>query len=198
MLPATIPCLRWLTLPAVLAVSQASQWGLSGFAQKLQGACVRGLRLLQIREPGMSEPELVSLLRECMAIGREHGLRITVNSQHPQHLWEQAGGVHLRSADLAVCQERPALSLVGASTHASAEITRAAALALDYAVLGPVLPTRSHPGEPGMGWAGLATQVSGAGLPVYAIGGMSPADLDLAMDRGAHGIAAIRSLWDQD
>ncbi|MBS3935789.1 MAG: thiamine phosphate synthase, partial [Sulfuritalea sp.] len=32
-------------------------------------------------------------------------------------------------------------------------------------------------------------------LPVYAIGGLSPADLPEALAAGAQGIAAIRAAW---
>jgi 8-oxo-dGTP diphosphatase len=32
-------------------------------------------------------------------------------------------------------------------------------------------------------------------LPVFALGGLSPHDLEMARRNGAHGIAAIRSIW---
>jgi len=67
-------------------------------------------------------------------------------------------------------------------------------LQADFAVLGPVLPTDSHPGEPTLGWAGFERLNLHAGLPIYALGGQTPATLTLAQSRGAHGIAGIRQL----
>jgi 8-oxo-dGTP diphosphatase len=32
-------------------------------------------------------------------------------------------------------------------------------------------------------------------LPVYAIGGLEPADMDAAMQAGGHGIAMISAAW---
>jgi 8-oxo-dGTP diphosphatase len=32
-------------------------------------------------------------------------------------------------------------------------------------------------------------------VPVYALGGLQPADLDTALDHGAHGIAMRRGAW---
>ena len=46
-----------------------------------------------------------------------------------------------------------------------------------------------------MGFEGFARAVEGTTLPVYALGGLSAADLPAAIDAGAHGIAAIRGAW---
>jgi len=37
--------------------------------------------------------------------------------------------------------------------------------------------------------------VDSAHLPVYALGGMTPAHLDRCIHAGAQGVAAIRGLW---
>jgi 8-oxo-dGTP diphosphatase len=59
-------------------------------------------------------------------------------------------------------------------------------------VLGPVQPTRSHPGVPGLGWERFAEWVEQANLPVYALGGVGPEDTGLAQASGARGVAGIR------
>ena len=70
-----------------------------------------------------------------------------------------------------------------------------AALGCDFAVLGPVRDTPSHPGARTLGWDGFARAIEGTRLPVYALGGLAPADLDAAVDHGAHGIAMRRGAW---
>lgn len=84
--------------------------------------------------------------------------------------------------------------LLGMSAHDAADLALARELAADFAVLGHVLDTPSHPGEAGMGWERFAELAGGAGLPVLAIGGQSEATLDEARRHGAHGIAGIRHL----
>jgi 8-oxo-dGTP diphosphatase len=101
----------------------------------------------------------------------------------------QAHGVHLSAAALAQVSERPAERLVGASCHTRAELEKAAALGLDYAVAGPVKPTTSHPGAPGIGWDAFAVLVQGLPMPVYAIGGLTRGELAEARRHGAHGVA---------
>ena len=62
-------------------------------------------------------------------------------------------------------------------------------------MVGPVRETPSHPGAAGIGWPAFAALREHASLPLYAIGGLTPADLDQARANGAQGIAAIRGLW---
>jgi 8-oxo-dGTP diphosphatase len=91
--------------------------------------------------------------------------------------------------------QRPPFPLVGASCHESSELEQAARLGLDFAVLGPLKPTATHPGDAGIGWESFARLVAGLPLPVYAIGGLSPSDMRDALNAGAQGIAAIRAAW---
>jgi 8-oxo-dGTP diphosphatase len=91
--------------------------------------------------------------------------------------------------------ERPRGILGAASCHDAAELERAMALELDFAVLGPVRPTASHPSARVLGWDGFARLARGASIPVYAIGGVQRADLETAWRAGAHGLAMISGAW---
>ena len=201
LLPATYPPLRWLQLPEVYAISSVgSPAGLSAFLARLDQGLLNGLRLLQWREPnwpgGADAVDLHDALVNVIARCHAAGARVLINSAHPLAWWAQADGVHLRAADALSLSVRPALpdgALVGVSTHALAELDQARLLNADFAVLGPVLPTPSHPGVTGIGWTGFAELCAQAGLPVYALGGQSVATLDQAQAVGGHGFAGIRS-----
>ena len=69
------------------------------------------------------------------------------------------------------------------------------AIGLDFVVLGPVKPTRSHPGANVLGWDNFRRIAEGASIPVYAIGGMRQSDMDDARRAGAHGLAMISGSW---
>jgi 8-oxo-dGTP diphosphatase len=64
------------------------------------------------------------------------------------------------------------------------------ALQLDFVVLGPVKDK-----SPALGWQRFAELARGATIPVYAIGGLTRADLQDAWRAGAHGLAMIRGAW---
>jgi len=107
-----------------------------------------------------------------------------------------ADGVHLTSTQLMQSQRRPEAGLIGVSCHDAGELARAQALGADFAVLGPVQPTPSHPGAAGMGWDRFAALLGNCTLPVYALGGLRADDLDAAQRRGAHGISMMRAIWE--
>ena len=59
-------------------------------------------------------------------------------------------------------------------------------------VLGSIKPTPTHPGQVPLGWDAFAQLIDGYALPVYAIGGMSAADVATAQAAGAQGVAMLR------
>ena len=60
------------------------------------------------------------------------------------------------------------------------------------------IPDKNRLGDPGMGWTRFASLAEQAGLPVFAIGGQSAKTLADARNHGAHGIAGIRHMLDND
>lgn len=81
---------------------------------------------------------------------------------------------------------------VGMSAHTAHDLDIARQIRADFAVLGHVLDTPSHPGVPGMGWQQFSELNQQAGLPVLAIGGQTPQTAGDATRVGAHGIAGMR------
>jgi len=197
LLPATYPPLRWLQLPERYAISAlGTPHTAQAWLARLDALLAAGVRLVQWREPawphGPHAPDLHTLMQDALARCRAAGARLLVNSAHPRAWWDQADGVHLRAQEAAVLHARPDVALVGVSAHNAAELAQARTIGADFAVLGPVLATASHPDQPGMGWARFAEQVHTAGLPVYALGGQSAHTLQTAQCHGGHGVAGIR------
>ncbi|MDR1662123.1 MAG: thiamine phosphate synthase, partial [Azoarcus sp.] len=102
-------------------------------------------------------------------------------------------GLHLSSTRLHTLDRRPDFTWVAASCHTAADLARAERLGLDFAVLGPVLPTATHPESPGIGWSAFARLVERAAIPVFALGGLRPQSLATAEKHGAHGVALLRA-----
>jgi len=102
--------------------------------------------------------------------------------------------LHLTSRDLLALDGRPeGYRWVAASCHNDYELRHAGAIGLDFAVLAPVMATQSHPDTPAIGWQRFSEWAHASQLPVYALGGMSLADLATARLAGGQGIAAIRA-----
>jgi 8-oxo-dGTP diphosphatase len=195
LLPAAAPAMRWLTLPSIYAVSNIAAMGFAKFMSALAGALERGLRLLVVREPGMSEAELEDLAPKVISLARGGGARILVSSRHGQAMREMFDGVHLTARDLVCAERRPDASLVAASVHDDRQLAHAGRLGCDFAVLGPVQPTPSHAHAVTLGWRGFAQIARDTQIPVYAIGGLRAADLEEGRRAGAHGVALLRAAW---
>ena len=182
MLPANAPVLASLALPWEYAITNASQLGAAEMLSRLEKRLASGLKLLQIREPEFDGRD--AFVRAAIALARRHGAKVMTKSPHPE-----ADGVHFTAAQLMALKERPKKGLAAASCHTREELERAMGLGMDFAVLGPVKDKAA------IGWERFAALAQDCGIPVYAIGGMSPSDLEEGRCAGAHGLAMIRGAW---
>jgi 8-oxo-dGTP diphosphatase len=187
MLPANAPVLAALALPDVMVVSDAAAVGVDAWVHRLETLLQDERVLVQIREKSLDGLRVQHLLSRALARAQPLGVPVVVNSA--SGTYPQCDGIHLTAAALMAAKERPRGVLVGASCHDEAELDRVAHLGLDYAVLGPVRETSSHPGVAGIGWARFEALARERPMPIYAIGGMRRRDLPEARRRGAHGVA---------
>ena len=190
MLPANAPVLAALSLPEEYAVTDAGRLGVAEMLLRLERRLAGGLKLVQVREPGLSASEQQLFTDQAVGLAHRYGARVLTKSPHPA-----ADGLHYTAAQLMGVHARPALPLVAASCHTVRELAHAMALELDFVVLGPVKPTATHPSGRVLGWNGFGSLAQGASIPVYAIGGLGRGDLDEARGAGAHGLAMITGSW---
>ena len=198
-LQGAMPLRRWLQLPATYAISNAGTVGVDAFVERLEARIAAArVQQLQLREPTLDGRAFASLFDVVAERCKAAKIRLLVNSAHPTSYWARCDGVHFTARDLGVANTRPEVAWCLASCHDVAELSRAAALGADAAVVGSVSETTSHPRGAILGWDGFARIASTSPIPVYAIGGLATADLPNAIAHGAHGIAAIRSAWSAD
>jgi 8-oxo-dGTP diphosphatase len=197
LLPANTFVMRALLLPAVYGITNADDVGETAFLGGAERAIASGLRLIQLREKAWPLARQRAFADALLALTAPQGVNVLLNGDPRDAAAWGCAGVHLTSAALARIAARPLSEtlLCAASCHTRAEIERAAALNLDFAVLGPVLPTPTHPGARTLGWEGFAALAREAPLPIFALGGLTHADLDRAIAHGAHGVALRRAAW---
>ncbi|WP_052177725.1 Nudix family hydrolase [Methylotenera sp. G11] len=197
MLPANAPILTGLCLSSVYAITNLHELGEDLFFTRLNLAFSRGLRMIQVREKQLSPEALLQFARKVMAVAEPYSAKVFINSDVDLAQGLHAAGVHLSSSQLMALQSKPQGLLSGASCHNEKELMQAARLGLDYVMLSPVQPTRSHPQASALGWECFAELIEGYALPVFALGGMQVDDLHIARTHGAHGIALQRAIWNQ-
>jgi 8-oxo-dGTP diphosphatase len=219
LLPADAVIVNALQLPATMLVTPASAPegegvfldALEGYAESCRPRGPRPSPLVCLRRPDLDPVALLELAAGAACRLDGTGVRLLLHGDPadlapllldpPATLRDRLGdvvaGLHVPARFLPALTERPVPDSLwfGVSCHGAAELKAAAEVGADYAFLGNVLPTASHPGQPGLGWEKFAELVADLPLPVYGIGGLGPSDLDAAWAAGAQGIAAIRGLW---
>ncbi len=195
LLPANGPILQALGIPET--------YGITGFApaeyplalERIEGALQQGLRLIQVRGKNWPAELFARYAGDIVARAHGCGARVLVNADAALARRCGADGVHLTARQLLDSTQRPDFALVGASSHNAEELRKAEHLGVDFAVLGPVLPTPTHPDAALLGWAGFQQLAAEARVPVFALGGLQPTDRDHALASGAHGLAMVRGAW---
>ena len=198
LLPANGPVIRSLMLPSEYAITRAGEIGLEPFLSRLEARLRGGLKLVQVREKILAPRTAAEFAQRVVALAHAHGAKVLVNSDSALAREIGADGVHLTAEQLRGALTRPDLPWCGASCHSSEELRRAEALGVDLVVLGTVHATPSHPDAVPLGWEGFREIAKDAAVPVYALGGIVPSDLERALSCGAHGIAMVRGSWGEN
>jgi thiamine-phosphate pyrophosphorylase len=161
----------------------------------LRALASAGIQAVQIREKDLEDRLLWDLTRQARAV-LPPPARLLVNGRLDVALAAGADGVHLPSDGVPVAALRARFGpgvLIGRSTHRVEEVERARDEGADYVTFGPVY---AMPGKgPPVGLAELeraALLGAAAGLPVFALGGVTLPRFGELARAGAAGVAAIR------
>jgi 8-oxo-dGTP diphosphatase len=189
-LPSVERLLFGLGLPALCAVTQTERHGgpRNGL-ERLAAALQAGLELIHVREPGMAPDQRVAFARQVDALARPFGARVLLTGSALEARRAGLSALHSTAAEVRRLYARPSVRFWVTSCHDALDLERATALGADAAVLSPVVFRPEHPQRAALGWEGLGRLAATARIPVYAAGGVSPAQLAMAQRAGAIGIA---------
>jgi len=195
---ANLPVITSLRLPEWYAISNIAELGEQQFLRVLEQKLDSGLRLLQLREPAMKPATFTRLAKKIVPVVHRFQARVLLNT-HDLDCIESSGadGLHMSGQLLSQLRKRPLPEpyLVGASCHNLEELDKAQEIYADFAVLSPVKATASHPQAKAIGWEQFDALARRCAIPVYALGGMTLADVDMARSHGGQGIAALGASW---
>jgi 8-oxo-dGTP diphosphatase len=191
------PVVSALRLPRRYLITPEPVGDTNVFLRRFSTALERGEKLVQLRSKSMPYADLRALVLCARDIAARAGAKLLLNGHLDLVRELDLDGIHLPAAELLRCTSRPlpADRWVGASCHDARELAHAAAIGVDFVALGPVSSTVSHPGAATLGWTRFAELCAQASVPVYALGGLTKADLSRAITSGAQGLAGISAFW---
>ena len=166
------------------------------FLQTLQQCFERGYLFFRFRSEGFDPKTYAKWAPEVATLARAHQACMMVDTVAVLED-AQAQGLHATQALLLSYDNRPISTdyLFAGSVHDLHTCAWANHVQTDLMTLSPVKATPSHPNVIPMGWERFQSIAQHAACPVYALGGLTPEDLPIAQQHGAHGIAAIRGVW---
>jgi thiamine-phosphate pyrophosphorylase len=158
-----------------------------------------GVDIVQLRMKDASDEEIVAAGRRFARATARHEALFILNDRPDLVSAAGADGVHVGQDDVSVADARRIVGpdrLLGLSTHTPEQVDAAAGAPVDYIGVGPVHETATKPGRPAVGLALVRYAAQHASVPFFAIGGISPANVNAVRDAGARRIAVVRALTD--
>lgn len=157
-----------------------------------------GAHMIQLREKSLPDRAMWELAREMLALCRESGALFIVNDRLDLALAAGADGVHLGQDDFPIEAARRLLgpaAVIGASVANAREAAEAEAQGTTYLSVGSIFSTTSKAdaGE-AIGPAPIGEIERATRLPLLAIGGISPANVEEVIRAGADGAAVISAV----
>ena len=158
-----------------------------------------GADVLQLRAKGWCEEEIRELAQLVLPHCRAAGVPFILND-FPQLAAElDADGVHIGQDDGPLAEARAIVGpgkIIGRSTHSLAQARAALAEGFDYIGFGPLFPTPTKLGRPGIGLGEIAAMHRdvGARIPAFCIGGIKRANLTEVLAAGARRVVIVSDL----
>ncbi|WP_435895423.1 thiamine phosphate synthase [Oceaniferula spumae] len=162
-----------------------------------------GVAILQLRAKGHDSAAVLSMFQDTLTdlprMCREAGVPLIINDFPEVALAIGADGVHIGQDDGSLSQVRATVGdgmIVGRSTHSLQQAKDALAEGFDYIGFGPLFPTPTKQGRPGIGLENIAEVEKNVGshIPVFCIGGIKPDNLELVLASGARRVVIVSAL----
>jgi thiamine-phosphate pyrophosphorylase len=167
--------------------------------QTARALCEGGVDVLQLRAKKHSASDILSMAREIRPLCAEFGIPFIVNDYPEIAHAVGADGVHIGQDDGSLAAVRKIVGgqmVVGRSTHSLAQARAAWDEGFDYLGFGPLFPTPTKAGRPGIGLSTVAVmqQEIGPHLPVFCIGGITFQTIDEVLAAGARRVVMVSAL----
>ncbi|MCD7874836.1 MAG: thiamine phosphate synthase [Acidaminococcaceae bacterium] len=165
------------------------------FADRLRRLATSGIDALILRAKELPPQDYLALATQAQLICQANRLPLILHTCFDA--CKAAGSFSLQVSYSQLVQQphlRTQVQRLGVSVHILAEARQAAALGADYLIAGHIFSTACKQGLPGRGTDFLRAVCDATPLPVYAIGGITPANISRIKKAGAAGACLMSSL----
>ncbi|MBQ8927264.1 MAG: thiamine phosphate synthase [Oscillospiraceae bacterium] len=170
------------------------------FLQRVERIAAARPDAILLREKDLPEAEYTALAEKVAAVCRKYDVDCMLHT-HPGAAVSL--GIRTLHLPLPVLRTVPdtvhrQIALIGASCHSREEAQEAVSLGACYLIAGHIFETDCKRGLPGRGLDFLREICDSRGVPVYAIGGITPERVPEVLHAGAAGICVMSRLMQCD
>jgi thiamine-phosphate pyrophosphorylase len=163
----------------------------------IREAVAGGVTMVQLREKTLPDAQLLARARELRKLTRELGVLLIINDRPDIARLVEADGVHLGQTDLDIRSARRIVGaepLVGVSTHSWEQVEQAIQAGASYLGVGPTFasPTKAFDHLPGLEF--VRWVASHTTLPAFAIGGITPDNVQEVVNSGITRVAVSSAI----
>lgn len=156
---------------------------------------INGIKMLQLREKHLPDRELLRVARDLRAITSGTNTNLVINDRPDIASICRADFLHLGQDDISIDDARKVVGdmKIGLSTHTIEQAREALTHNPAYIGFGPIYPTNAkiNPDKP-VGTELLKQVLDLASVPVVAIGGIFPENIQEVIDAGAKNLSMVR------
>ena len=181
--------------------------GSIGYVEGARMALEGGCKWIQLRMKDASDDEVRQAAAEIQPMCKEHEAVFLLDDRVELAKELHADGVHLGKNDMPIDEARRILGeeyIIGGTANTFEDIQRIAAQGADYIGCGPFrfTTTKKNP-APVLGIEGYRDIIAkmrnaGINIPMVAIGGITPDDIDEILATGVQGIAVSGTVLNAD
>lgn len=171
------------------------------FLEVIEQALKGGVNVVQLREKGRSEDEIIALAKELKELTHYYNVPLIINDSPSIAKQSGADGVHLGMTDGEVSEAREFLgekAIIGGSARTVERAIMLESQGADYLGVGAVFGTKTKADAKTINTDILSDICQAVKIPVVAIGGVNKENVIRLKGTGANGIAVVSAIMGSD
>lgn len=163
------------------------------FLDKLEEIVCTDVDIIVLREKDLSQDEYLALAKQVIQICKNNGKLCILHSFIDVALALNYDAVHLTYEAFRALDEetKKHFKIIGVSTHSVEEAIACAKLGATYITASHIFPTDCKRDLAPRGLEYLRDVKQNVDIPVYALGGIHPDNIDLCLKAGADGVCMM-------
>ena len=178
-------------------ITDSSLYEEEEFLNRVEEALLGGVTLLQLREKNKSTKDYVHLAQKVHELTKKYGVPLIIDDRVDVMLAVDAEGVHVGKEDMPVKQARQLIGpdkILGATAKTVEVAKKACNDGADYLGVGAIYPTTTKVKTVLTPVETLRAICESVSIPVNAIGGLNPSNMDVLRGIPISGVCAVSAI----